>query len=490
MRRRCPGTADDVGHGARGIVNESREPLHVVVIGAGPGGYPAAFRAASLGLRVTLIDPEECPGGVCAHRGCIPSKALLHMASVLRSAGSANVMGLQFDQPRIDLGKMRAWMDEIVLQQTRGLALLTRARRVAYTRGHARFLGERVLEVDGGDAKSISFDAAIIATGSSCVIPAYFPSKSARIMDSTAALNLPDVPKSMLVVGGGYIGLELGTVYAALGSQVTIAEATTGLLPGVDRDLVRPLTARIEKACAEVLLHTQVLELRPSERHVTAVLDLPEDGRATRTFERVLVAVGRKPNSEGLGLEGVCVDIDSHGFVCTDAQGRTSNPKIFAVGDVTGEPMLAHKATHEGHVAAEAIAGRPTVFEAQAIPAVVFTDPEIAWCGMTESDAKDRGIDVEVIRYPWLASGRAGITGSGDGLTKLIIESRSGRMLGAGIVGLGAGDIISECVHAIEMAATADDMERTIHPHPTLSETVMEGAALLHDRSPHYKARR
>ena len=471
------------------MTNSDGRP-HVVVIGAGPGGYPAAFRAAKLGFRVTLIDPEVSPGGVCLYRGCIPSKALLHAAEVMRTSSEAEAMGLSFDAPRVDLDRLRAWKDEVVVKQTRGLAGLTRARRVSHVQGRARFRDAHSLEVLGEEPRVIEFDAAIIATGSSPAAPKGLRSDSPRVMDSTAALSVAEVPDTLLVVGGGYIGLELGSVYAALGSQVTLVEMTPGLLPGVDRALVEPLARHMGAVLHEVLLDTRVAALRPTVDRVKVELSGPDVEQSERAFDRVLVAVGRVPNSGDLGLDHTAVQVDANGFIQTDAQQRTAEPTIFAVGDVAGEPMLAHKATHEGHVAADAIAGLASAFDAQAIPAVVFTDPEIAWCGLTEDEAVARGLEVEVSRFPWMASGRAAMLGGSEGLTQLIVEPRTRLLLGAGIVGRGAGDLIGECVHAIEMGATAEDLALSVHPHPTLSETIMEAAALLDDDSPHFMARR
>lgn len=471
-------------------MTESDGRRHVVVIGAGPGGYPAAFRAAKLGFDVTLIDPEALPGGVCLYRGCIPSKALLHAAEVMRAASDADAMGMTFGAPRVDLDRLRAWKDEVVVKQTRGLASLSRARRVRHVQGRARFRDAQLLEVSGEQPQVIEFDAAIVATGSSPAAPEGLRSDSPLVMDSTAALAIAEVPDTLLVVGGGYIGLELGSVYAALGSEVTLVEMTPGLLPGVDRALVKPLASHMDAVLHEVLLDTRVAALRPTADRVEVELSGPSVGRPRRTFDRVLVAVGRTPNSGDLGLEHTAVQVDAKGFIQTDAQQRTAEPTILAVGDVAGEPMLAHKATHEGHVAAEAIAGKASAFDAQAIPAVVFTDPEIAWCGLTEDEAVARGLEVEVSRFPWLASGRAAMLGGNEGLTQLIVEPRTRLVLGAGIVGRGAGDLIGECVHAIEMGATADDLALSVHPHPTLSETIMEAAALLDDDSPHFMARR
>ena len=459
------------------------DKTQLVIVGAGPGGYAAAFHAADLGLDVALVDPEANPGGVCLYRGCIPSKALLHAASVIHDARAAAELGLHFGDPAIDIGKLRAWKNGVVAKLTGGLGQLTRQRKVRYVQGRARLLDASTLEIEGAPdgTRRLAFGHAILATGSRPFELAGFP-RSPRVLDSTSALDLGDVSGRMLVVGGGYIGLELGSVYAALGCRVTVVEMLPGLLPGVDRDLVRPLAKRLEVDLECVRLETRVAEVE--ERG--AGLSVRFDGQAeAETFDRVLVAVGRGPNSERLGLEATRVRVDERGFVLVDAQLRTEEPTISAIGDLVGQPMLAHKASHEGRTAVEAIAGHKVAFEPAAIPAVVFTDPEIAWCGWTEDEAKARGRAVEVARFPWAASGRALTLGRDDGLTKLVLEPGTGRVLGVGIVGPGAGELIAEGVLAVEMGATARDLALTIHPHPTLSETVMEAAEVFFGQSTH-----
>ncbi len=455
----------------------------LVVVGAGPGGYAAAFLAADLGLDVALVDPEANPGGVCLYRGCIPSKALLHAARVIHEARAAAELGVQFGDPAIDVGKLRAWKDGVVGKLTSGLGQLTRQRKVRYLRGRAQLVDAGTIDVrdTSGASTRLEFEHAILATGSRPSELPGFPA-SPRVLDSTSALELTDVPRRLLVVGGGYIGLELGTVYAALGSAVTVVEMLPGLLPGVDRDLVRPLAKRLEAQLASVRLETRVAAVDERE----AGLSVRFDGQAEpETFERVLVAVGRKPSSGDLGLASTRVEVDERGFVVVDAQLRTHEPTIFAIGDLVGQPMLAHKASHEGRTAVEVIAGQKVQFEPAAIPAVVFTDPEIAWCGLTEDEAKARGRAVEVARFPWAASGRALTLGRDDGLTKLVLEPGTERVLGVGIAGPGAGELIAEGVLAVEMGATARDLALTIHPHPTLSETVMEAAEVFYGQSTH-----
>ena len=497
------------GHGANvgdvtGSVptaNESGDggATRLVVIGAGPGGYPAAFLAAELGMSVTLIDEEAKPGGVCLHRGCIPSKALLHVASVLHEARDAAEWGLHFDQPQLDLDRLRGWKTGVVDKLTGGLGQLARQRRVTYVQGRATLTGPHSLVVrspgNGPDGveHALEFDYAILATGSR---PATVPGldiDSPRLMDSTSALEVETVPPTLLVVGGGYIGLELGSVYAALGSRVTVVEMTDGLLPGADRDLVRHLARRLERDFEEILLETRVTEMRDEGDAIrvklTAVSAEGATGPEERSFDRALVAVGRRPNSENLGLDHTAVQLGPRGFIEVDIQRRTAEPSIFAIGDVAGEPMLAHKATHEARVAVEAIAGRPSAWDPRAIPAVVFTDPEIAWAGLTEEEALNQRIEVEVSTVPWVASGRASTLGRTDGLTKLVLEPHTHRVLGVGIVGPGAGELISEAALAIEMGAVADDLRFTIHPHPTLTETLMESAEVLYGTSPHYIGR-
>ena len=463
----------------------------VVVVGAGPGGYPAAFLAAERGMDVTLVDPEPEPGGVCLYRGCIPSKALLHVARLLHETEQAASWGVHFERPQIDLEELRDWKQRVIGKLTGGLALLSRQRKVRYVQGRGRFIDAHTLRVaNDHELTEAGFDYAIVATGSRPAIAPALRSDSPLVMDSTAALELEDIPETLLVVGGGYIGLELGTVYAALGSEVTVVEMTSGLLPGADRDLVEVLARRLRGQLHEILLGTTVEGLEEVEGAVRVTLSGAGVEPAERVYPKVLVAVGRSPNSQELGLENTQVRVDARGFIESDAQRRTAEPSIFAVGDVVGEPMLAHKATHEARVAVDAIAGEPSAFEPAAIPAVVFTDPELAWCGLTDAEAPARGVEIEVSRFPWIASGREATMDRSDGLTKLVLERGTGRVLGVGIAGPNAGELIAEGVLAVEMGATATDLELTIHPHPTLSETLMESAALMFGRSPHYVERR
>ncbi len=465
----------------------------LAIIGAGPGGYAAAFLAADLGLEVTLIDEEMNPGGVCLYRGCIPSKALLHVARVLAESKEAANWGVEFSAPKVDIEKMRSWKTSVVEKLTGGTGQLAKQRKVQYIRGRASLLDAATLTIakhDGGEER-LSFDHAILATGSRPAAVPIFPPFSERVMDSTEALEIKSVPKTLLVVGGGYIGLELGTVYAALGSKVSVVEMMPSLLPGVDHDLVSILAKRIEKICAAVMLNTKVTEMKAAEDGIHVRLDGPAVAQAEQVFEKVLVAVGRKPNSNIPGLEKTKVEIDAQGFIKVDPQRRTAEPTLYAIGDVAGQPMLAHKASHEGRTAVEAIAGHKVAFEPRAIPAVVFTDPEIAWCGLTEDEAKEANRAVTVARFPWAASGRAITLDRPDGVTKLLIDPQTERVLGVGIVGSGAGELIAEGVLAVEMAALASDVALSIHPHPTLSETVMESAEVFFGTSTHvYRPKR
>jgi dihydrolipoamide dehydrogenase len=463
----------------------------VAVVGAGPGGYPAAFLAAEKGFDVTLIDERPNPGGVCLYDGCIPSKALLHAAELLHDASKAAAIGLSFGEPVIDIERLRAWKDrDVVGKMTGGLGQIAKARKVRFVHGRGRFVDARTLRVAlDGEVTDVEFDNAIIATGSVPLIPRPLQLQSDRVWDSTAALELRDIPERLLVVGGGYIGLEMATVYAALGSRVTVVEMTDSLLPGADHDLTKVLADSIKARVDHVLLETRVVELRETSGAIEAELssaDLDE----RREYDRVLIATGRRPNSVGLGIEDTQVKVEDRGFIDVDQQRRTAEPSIFAIGDVAGEPMLAHKATHEARVAVEAIAGEPVAWEPAAIPAVVYTDPEVAWCGLTETEARTRGIDVEVTRFPWTASGRAATVGNPSGVTKLLVEPGTERVLGVGIAGRGAGELIAEGVLAVEMGARLDDLSLTIHPHPTLSETVMEAAEVFFGVSPHYLAKR
>jgi len=460
------------------VVGDLQREAEVVVVGGGPGGYAAAFRAADLGLETVLVDASPALGGECLHVGCIPSKALLGVAALITDAARARAAGVEFGEPKVVLDRLRTWKDEQIGRLARGLESLARDRGVEVVRGRATFEDARSLRVQGEQAGWLRFGHLILATGSR---PAALPGvalDSPRLMDSRTALDLPEVPDRLLVVGGGYIGLEMGTIYAALGSQVTLVELTDGLLPGVDRDLVEPLARRIRETFAAVHLLTRVVGIEET----TAGLVVRLEGEAVASpqeFDRVLVAVGRQPNSQGLELEVTKVETDTGGFIRVDPSRRTADHRIFAVGDVAGGPLLAHKAIHEGKVAAEAIAGRPAAFDVRAIPAVVFTDPEVAWAGLTEAEARSRGITVRVARVPWSASGRAVAMDRTDGLTKLTFEEGTGRLLGVGIVGTHAGELVAEAVLGVELAAVAEDLAGAIHTHPTLSETLAEAAELF-----------
>jgi dihydrolipoamide dehydrogenase len=455
--------------------------LHIAIIGGGPGGYAASFLAADLGLKVTLIDPELNPGGVCLYRGCIPSKALLHVAKLIDETRHAKNWGIEYTDPKIDLTNLRSWKEGVIKKLTGGLGQLSKQRKVEYIQGRAAFENSNTLRVTraNGSEDSLTFDRIIIATGSR---PAIIPSlklDTPRMMDSTSALDISDVPGTLLVVGGGYIGLELGTVYAALGSKVSVVEMLPGLLPGADRDLVLPLHKRMEKIFDAILLNTTVAAVKEEPNGIRVTFDGPEVKEREKVFDKVLVSVGRKPNSEIPGLEKTQAKVSQRGFIQVNKQLQTDDPAIYAIGDVVGEPMLAHKAMHEGRTAAEAIAGHKVAFEPNAIPAVVFTDPEVAWCGLTDTQAQKENREVKIAKFPWAASGRAMTLDRIEGMTKLIIDPQTERVLGVGIVGVGAGDLIAEGVLAIEMGALAKDVALTIHPHPTLSETVMEAAEVF-----------
>lgn len=464
----------------------------VAVIGGGPGGYAAAFLAADLGLSTALIDPEPNPGGVCVYRGCIPSKALLHVANLLEESKQAEAWGVKFAAPAIDLAKLRDFKSNVVKRLTTGTGQLVKFRKIDYIQGHAEIVDPHALRVKRTDeaVEELRFDHAILATGSRPSIPRMLAVDDPRVMDSTAALDLPDVPGSLLVVGGGYIGLELGSVYAALGSAVTVVEMTSGLLPGADRDLVDILSKHVRRAMKAVKLETRVVRLTPESKGVRVAFEGP-DGSSEELFDRVLVSVGRTPNSAVPGLERTRVQVDQRGFIMVDEQRRTHEPSIFAIGDVAGEPMLAHKASHEGRVAVEVIAGENVAFAPRAIPAVVYTDPEIAWAGLTETRAKAEGRQISVAKFPWGASGRAITLDRTDGLTKLLLDPESGRVLGVGLVGPNAGELIAEGVLAIEMGANATDVKLSIHPHPTLTETLMESAEVFFGQATHvYRPKR
>jgi dihydrolipoyl dehydrogenase len=463
--------------------------VQVVVIGGGPGGYAAAFLAADLGLKTALVDPEMNPGGVCVYRGCIPSKALLHVANLLREARHAEAWGISFGDPKIDLAKLRAFKENVVKRLTGGTGLLAKSRKVQYLQGRGELIDAHTLKVAlaAGGEETVRFEHAIIATGSVPAVPASLRVNDPRVMDSTAALELPDVPKSLLVVGGGYIGLELGSVYASLGSAVSVVEMTDGLLPGADRDLVDVLAKSIGKSMKNVWLKTSVTKMTAESSGIRVTFS----GQPEQTFDRVLVAVGRRPNASVPGLDRTKVTLDERGFIVHDEQMRTAEPSIFAIGDVAGEPMLAHKASHEGRTAVEVIAGHKAAFEPAAIPAVVFTDPELAWAGLTETQAQKAGRQVTIAKFPWAASGRALTLDRADGLTKLLIDPATERILGVGLVGPNAGELVAEGVLAIEMGANATDLKLTIHPHPTLTETLMESAEVFFGQSTHvYKPKK
>lgn len=460
----------------------------LVAIGAGPGGYAAAFYAADHGLSVTMIDPRKNPGGACSFEGCIPSKALLHVAEIISEAKHAEDFGITFAPPKINIDKLRLWKNEVVEKLTGGAGQLGKLRKVEHIHATAKILDAKTLELEDENKKKskLNFDNLIIATGSSPTKVPGLSIDSPRVMDSTSALEISDIPKSLLIVGGGYIGLEMGTVYATLGSKVTVVEMMDGLLPGVDRDLVRELSGKIQSLFSEILLNTTVASLSEQKDGIKVALK-GSDGKSTdRIFDKVLISVGRKPNSKNIGLENAKIEITDKGFIKVNGQRRTNIQNIFAIGDVVGEPMLAHKASHEGKVAVDAILGKKTVFEPNAIPAVVFTDPEIAWCGLTETEAKKQNREVEIVKFPWRISGRAITLGRTDGVTKHIIDPKTGRILGVGIAGPRAGELISEGVLAVEMAALASDIHLSIHPHPTLSETIMEAAELFDGQSTHY----
>jgi dihydrolipoamide dehydrogenase len=455
--------------------------IHIAVIGGGPGGYAAAFLAADLGLKVTLIDPELNPGGVCLYRGCIPSKALLHIAKLIDETRHAKNWGIDYSDPKIDLPRLRSWKEGVVKKLTGGLGVLSKQRKVEYIQGRAAFENSNTLRVSrtNGAEESLTFDRIVIATGSRPAIVPSLKLETPRMMDSTSALDLSEVPGTLLVVGGGYIGLELGTVYAALGSKVSVVEMLPGLLPGADRDLVLPLHKRLEKIFDSILLNTTVAAVKEESGGIRVTFDGPDVKEREKLFDKVLVSVGRKPNSEIPGLEKTQVKLGERGFIQVNKQLQTDDPAIYAIGDVVGEPMLAHKASHEGRTAVEAIAGHKVAFEPNAIPAVVFTDPEIAWCGLTETQAQKDNREIKVAKFPWGASGRAMTIDRTEGMTKLVIDPQTERVLGVGIVGVGAGELIAEGVLAIEMGALAKDIALTIHPHPTLSETVMESAEVF-----------
>lgn len=463
---------------------ETRD-VQLLVIGGGPGGYPAALHAADHGMKVTLVDEDPKLGGVCLNRGCIPSKALLHVAKLIREAHEAAEWGLTFGEPKIDLAKLRDFVQQkVVGKLTGGIAQLTKGRGVEVVKGHAAFVDANTVEVSGEQPQTLRFKNCIIATGSVPTIPKPWQLGDDRIMDSTAALLLPDIPKAMLVIGGGYIGLEIGSVYAALGTRITVVEALDGILPLADRDLVAPLERKLRKEFEAIYTSTKVAQLEAKPEGIVAALE-GKDVPGSVTFDRVLVSVGRRPNFAGLGLDKAGVKQDERGFISVDAKRRTNVPHIQAIGDIAGEPGLAHKATAEARVAVEVLLGEPAEWSPRAIPAVIFTDPEIAWAGLTQREAEEQNVAHEVLKFPWAASGRAVSIARTEGLTKLLVEPESKRVLGVGICGVNAGDMISEGVLAVEMGAVARDIVESIHPHPTLSETIMESAELAYGPATH-----
>jgi len=451
----------------------------LVVLGGGPGGYTAAFRAADLGKRVVLIERYPRLGGVCLNVGCIPSKALLHAADVINEAAEMESMGISFGKPDIDLDKLRAGKDKVVKKLTTGLSALAKQRKVQVVQGVGRFESPNRIGVESAEGcTSIAFSDAIIACGSSSIKIPGFPHEDPRLIDSTGALALSDVPKKMLVIGGGIIGLEMATVYATLGSEIDIVELQPTLIPGCDPDLVRPLTKRIKKRYHSIMLETKVTDVQAQKQGLKVSFEGKNAPDKPQLYDKVLVAVGRTPNGRSINAEAAGINIDEHGFIPVDQQMRTNVPNIYAIGDVVGQPMLAHKATHEAKVAAEVIAGLPAQFDAMTIPSVAYTDPEVAWMGLTETEAKAKGIEYEKGAFPWAASGRALGIGRDEGMTKLLFEPGSRRILGAGIVGPNAGELIGETVLALEMGADAEDIGLTVHPHPTLNETICFAAEM------------
>ncbi len=460
--------------GGLGGIPFAKGDLHaeVLVLGAGPGGYTAAFRAADLGKQVVLIEKHASLGGVCLNVGCIPSKALLHVARVISEAEEVAHHGVTYAKPKIDIDQIRTWKEIVIKKLTGGLSALAKQRKVQVVQGTAKFTSPNHLSVETRDGKkTISFDTAIIAAGSSVARIPGFPYDDPRIMDSTGALQLQDVPKRMLIIGGGIIGLEMATVYDALGSKITVVELADGLIPGADRDLVRPLHKRIEKRYEAIYLKTRVGKIEAQKSGLKVYFE-GEQAPEPQLYDRVLMAVGRRPNGRDIGAEAAGVQVNERGFIPVNIQMRTNVPHIYAIGDIVGDPMLAHKAVHEGKVAAEVIAGHHAAFEPLTIPSVAYTDPEIAWMGLTETQAKAQGIACEKASFPWAASGRALSIGREEGATKVLFDPDTRRILGAGIVGMNAGELIAEAVLALEMGADMEDIGLTIHPHPTLSETL------------------
>ena len=451
----------------------------VVVLGAGPGGYTAAFRAADLGKKVVLIERYPTLGGVCLNVGCIPSKALLHMAKVITEAEEAGHAGITFGKPKIEIDKLRTWKDGVLGKLTKGLSGLAKQRKVQVVTGRGEFASANTIRVETADGvKTVAFEQCIIAAGSSVAKIPGFPYDDPRIIDSTGALKLASVPKRMLIIGGGIIGLEMATVYDALGSKITVVELMDGLIPGADKDVVRPLAKRIEKRYEKILLKTKVAKIEAQKDGLKVIFETTDGTTSTDTFDAALMAVGRRPNGREIKAEAAGVSVNERGFIPVDKQQRTNVPHIYAIGDVCGEPMLAHKATYEAKIAAEVIAGHKAFFDARTIPSVAYTDPEIAWMGLTETQAQAQGIEYEKASFPWAASGRALATGRDEGMTKAIFDKNTRRLIGAAMVGVNAGELIAEAVLALEMGADSHDIGLTIHPHPTLSETLFFAAEM------------
>lgn len=468
------------------------EPIktELVVVGAGPGGYAAAFYAADLGMKVILVEKDRTLGGVCLNRGCIPSKSLLYAAHTVSAARESVHRGITFAPPALDLPKLRAWKESVLAKLSGGVATLAKARGVQVINGRGYFEDSRTLRVETEQGQQfINYEHAIVAVGSKSAMPKAFDLGNPRVMTSKEALEVEDIPESLLVIGGGYIGMELGTVYATFGSQVVLVEAMDTILAGADPDLARPVVAYAKRAFKEVRLKTKVSKMSTSGKQIKVEFDAGGE-KKVELYDKVLVAVGRSPNAEDLGLENTKVSFDDKGFVHVNEKQQTTDPNIYAIGDIAGGVLLAHKASKEARIAVEVIAGEESAFVDITIPAVVFTDPELAWCGLTEADARAKGIEVQVAKFPWAASGRALTFDRPDGLTKLIIEPETERILGIGIVGVGAGELISEGVIAIEMGATAKDLALAVHPHPTLSETLMEAAEVYYGHATHTLVRK
>ncbi len=459
------------------VMGEMTQDIELVVIGAGPGGYTAALRACELGIKTILVDSNPKPGGVCLHAGCIPSKALLHAAAVIAETKLSSTFGVYFDKPKLNIDELRAWKTGITDKLSQGILAKCKSAGVEIIHGRAAFEDSRYVRVEvfNSSPVRIKFKHAILATGSRPVTLKMFDIGSDLIMDSSGALMLKDVPARMTVVGGGYIGLEMGTVYAALGAEVTVVEMTDGLLPGCDRDLVRPLAAHLQQVFKAIYLNCKVTKVEDTGKGIKASLE-GSGAPATLDCDRMLVSVGRRPMSEDIGLEKTQVEVNAQGFVVIDEQCRTKDKRIFAIGDVSGQPQLAHRAMRQGMVAAEVIAGKKSALDNRAIPAIVFTQPEIAWCGLTETEAKAQGKEVATTKFPWSASGRAFTLGEPVGQTKILFDAQTTQVLGVGMVGPRAGELIAEAVLSIEMGAMLEDLAVAIHPHPTLSETIMEAA--------------